>query len=185
MYHLRTYNVFILHHMQCWGCLVWVPSMYTSHSLYLVHNFTDLKLPVAALIFTIGVAGVLINYHADYQKEIVRSTDGNCTIWGNKPSIIRTTYQTLEGEIKKGILLVSGWWGVSRHFHYIPELVAAFCWSIPALFTSLIPYMYFIFLLVLLTHRAIRDDKRCEEKYKDSWKEYCRKVPYKIVPWIF
>ena len=164
---------------------MWVPSFYTSPSLYLVHNRVELGLPLAAAIFVIGIAGIVINYHADYQKEIVRATDGKCTIWGRKPTIIRTTYQTTEGETKKSLLILSGWWGVSRHFHYIPELVAAFCWSVPGLLSSVIPYMYFIFLFVLLTHRAVRDDKRCEEKYKESWKEYCRHVPYKILPWVF
>ena len=159
--------------------------MYTSSTLYLVHHPIELGFLLTVAICAAGVLAILINYQADYQKEIVRKTDGNCTIWGTQPKIIRTTYQTLEGETKNSILLVSGWWGISRHFHYIPELVAAFCWSFAALFESLIPYMYFIFLFILLTHRAIRDDKRCQEKYKGHWKLYCSQVPYKVWPWLF
>jgi len=26
----------------CWGCLVWVPSLYTCHTMYLVDNPVDL-----------------------------------------------------------------------------------------------------------------------------------------------
>lgn len=164
---------------------MWVPSFYTSTSLYLVHHPIDLGFPLAATLFTAGVLAIIINYQADFQKEIVRKTDGKCTIWGNQPKLIRTTYQTLEGETKKGILLASGWWGVSRHFHYIPELAAALFWSVAALFESPIPYMYVIFLFVLLMHRALRDDKRCQEKYKDYWGLYCKQVPYKVWPWVF
>jgi hypothetical protein len=25
-------------------------------------------------------------------------------------------------------------WGLSRHFHYVPEILAAFFWTVPALF---------------------------------------------------
>jgi 7-dehydrocholesterol reductase len=34
----------------------------------------------------------------------------------------------LQGEVKDTILLMDGWWSVSRHFHYVPEILAAFFW---------------------------------------------------------
>jgi len=34
----------------------------------------------------------------------------------------------VQGDVKKSVLLVSGWWSVSRHFHYLPELAASFFW---------------------------------------------------------
>merc|ERR1719199_266858 len=37
-----------------WGCLVWVPAVYTLHSRFLVKNPSGLTLPAAALIFAIG-----------------------------------------------------------------------------------------------------------------------------------
>ena len=171
--------------MQCWGCFVWLPSIYTSHTLYLTNHPNNLGLPLAAIIFTIGALSIYLNYNADWQREKTRNTNGNCTIWGKKPEVIHATYHTTEGEEKNSLLLVSGWWGVSRHFHYIPELLAALCWTLPALFLSPTPYFYFIFLLLLLTHRAIRDDKRCAEKYGKFWDLYCSKVPCKILPFIF
>ena len=128
---------------------------------------------------------VFINYDVDRQKKHVRNTRGNCEIWGTRPQLIHATYLTSEGEEKKSFLLASGWWGVSRHFHYIPELLAAFCWTIPALFHSALPYFYFVFLFLLLTHRAVRDDWRCLEKYGQYWKLYCSKVPYRIFPLLF
>lgn len=170
---------------QCWGCMVWVPSVYTSHALYLTTHPNHLRLPLAIAIFSLGVVSIFLNYDADRQRELTRNTNGDCKIWGKTPVMIRATYHTSEGKERKSLLLVSGWWGVSRHFHYIPELLAAFFWTLPALFTSPVPYFYFGFLVILLTHRAWRDDKRCAEKYGKYWSQYCQKVPYKIIPFLF
>jgi 7-dehydrocholesterol reductase len=71
-----------------------------------------------------------------------------------------------------------------RHFHYIPEILASVFWCIPSLFESPLPYFYPIYLTILLTDRAWRDDKRCADKYKEYWTQYCKKVPYKIIPGV-
>lgn len=39
----------------CWGCLVWVPSVYTSQAMYLVRNPIQLGAPLASAIFLAGV----------------------------------------------------------------------------------------------------------------------------------
>ena len=39
-----------------------------------------------------------------------------------------------------------------------------------------------IFLTILLTDRAFRDDNRCAAKYGADWDTYREKVPYKIIP---
>jgi len=79
-------------------------------------------------------------------------------------------------------LLASGWWGLSRHFHYVPELLGAFFWTLPVLFENVLPYFYMIFLTILLFDRAFRDDKRCAAKYGSDWEAYRRAVPYRIIP---
>jgi 7-dehydrocholesterol reductase len=168
----------------CWGCMVWVPCIYTSPSMYLVLHPVVLSMPVAATIFTLGIACILINYFADRQRQLVRATEGNCTIWGKKPLMTFATYTTERGEIRQNIILASGWWGISRHFHYLPEIGAAFCWSVPALFTHFAPYFYVVFLSFLLFDRAFRDDRRCAKKYGVYWERYCKLVPYKIVPFL-
>ena len=53
---------------------------------------------------------------------------------------IVATYTTTDGTPKTNLLLISGWWGLSRHFHYMPELGAALCWGLPALFQGAMPY---------------------------------------------
>jgi 7-dehydrocholesterol reductase len=169
----------------CWGVLVWLPSVYTSGTLFLVDHPVHLGLPVAAGIAALGVASIFANYFADAQRQRVRATDGECRVWGSKPEVIRAAYVTAKGEKKESLLLLSGFWGLSRHFHYLPEILAAFFWSLPALFTHVLPYFYVIFLSILLLHRSIRDDKRCAAKYGIHWDQYRQRVPWRIIPGLF
>ena len=42
-----------------------------------------------------------------------------------------------------------------------------------------------MFLTALLVHRANRDSEKCQLKYKQYYDEYCKLVPYKILPGIY
>lgn len=168
----------------CWGCLVWVPAVYTSPMLFMVNHPVGLSVVAALIIFALGLASIWINYWADYQRQTVRATNGETTIWGAAPKLILAEYSTETGERKTNLLLASGFWGISRHFHYVPELLAAFFWSCATGFSYFSPFFYVIFLTILLTHRAFRDDTKCRNKYGKYWDEYCKLVPYKIVPGI-
>lgn len=168
----------------CWGCLVWVPGIYASPAMYLVANPINLNPNLALSILGFGVAAILINVMADRQRQVVRATNGNCRVWFKEPRIIKTKYISEKGEVKQSILLTSGWWGVARHFHYLPEIMGAFFWTVPALFINATPYFYVAFLTVLLVDRAFRDDKRCADKYGEYWEIYCNQVPYKILPFL-
>lgn len=131
-----------------------------------------------------GILSIYTNYEADYQKFIIRNNKKS-KIWGKEVEVIEAKYTSDDGEVRETVLVLSGWWGVARHFHYLPEIMAALSWSLPALFDSPIPYCYVMFLLILLLHRSRRDDERCQQKYGMYWKEYCRLVPYKILPGLF
>ncbi|MDE3045488.1 MAG: 7-dehydrocholesterol reductase [Verrucomicrobiota bacterium] len=169
----------------CWGCLVWLPCIYTSPTLYLVHNPNHLGTYLASGIFLAGAASIIVNYLADRQRQVVRAKNGNCFVWRRRPHIIPAIYTTHNGETKRSLLLASGWWGIARHFHYIPEILGSFFWSMPALFTHFIPYFYVAYLTLLLLDRAFRHDQRCADKYGPSWDQYCERVPYKIIPFVF
>ena len=74
--------------------------------------------------------------------------------------VLQATY-IADGIKKKSLLLASGWWGISRHFHYIPEIAASVLWTVPtACEGHLIPFFYAVYLTILLTDRAFRDDVR-------------------------
>jgi len=168
----------------CWGCLVWVPAIYTSPILCLVNHPIHLGVVTATLIAVLGVTSVMINYFADRQRQKVRATNGNCNVWGQRPVLIHAQYMTTEGERKKTVLLASGWWGLARHFHYLPEILGAFFWTVPVLFLNVLPYFYVAFLTILLVHRSLRDEEKCRLKYGKYWQEYCDVVPSRIIPGI-
>jgi len=168
----------------CWGCLVWVPSVYTSQTFFLVTHPVELTPLHFWLNLLVGVAMVGINYDADRQRQEFRKAKGKDLIWGKPPVSIEAKYFT-KGKQRTSLLLASGWWGISRHFHYIPEIVASLAWTVPmASEGKLIPFFYVIYLTILLFDRAVRDDKRCAVKYGAYWDEYCELVPYKVIPGI-
>jgi len=169
----------------CWGCLVWVPSVYTSPAFYLAYNAPEISAGVAAGITALGLAAIWANYDADRQRQSFRESGGKVLVWGAAPDKIEAQYKTSTGETKKSLLLCSGWWGNATHLHYVFELTAAFSWSAPALFVNVLPYFYFIFLCILLADRARRDDIRCGDKYGKYWQQYRQKVPYKMVPYVW
>ncbi len=169
----------------CWGCMVWLPCIYTSPTLYLVNHPNQLSTLASCLIFIVGASCIFINYLADRQRQYVRMKNGDCTVWRKQPELIFANYKTEWGEEKQSLLLASGWWGISRHFHYIPEVLGVFCWSVPALFASALPYFYLIFLILLLIDRAYRHERRCANKYGKNWEKYCERVPFRLIPFIY
>ncbi|HEY2773777.1 MAG TPA: 7-dehydrocholesterol reductase [Candidatus Binatia bacterium] len=169
----------------CWGVMAWVPAVYAITAQYLVLRPYDMPWLLAAAVLLLGVAAICVNYDADAQRQRVRATNGNTTVWGRPPVVIRAHYKTADGKEHESLLLASGWWGLARHFHYVPEITLGLAWSLPAGFTHFVPYFYVTFLTILLFDRATRDDKRCRKKYGADWDEYCRRVPSKIIPGIY
>jgi 7-dehydrocholesterol reductase len=169
----------------CWGCLVWVPAIYTASTLYLVDHPIRLGAPLAGAIAALGLASIAMNYLADAQRQRVRATDGRCVVWGKPPAVIRAAAAAGRGGSAESLLLASGFWGVARHFHYVPELAAAVFWTLPVLFEHALAWLYVPFLAAVLVERAVGDDRRCADKYGAAWSEYRRRVPYRIVPGVF
>lgn len=175
-----------------WGCLVWVPSVYTFHSRFLVQNPSGLSFLAALAIFVISMAGVLLNYAADRERDVFRATNGKCKVWGSEPRYITAKYTIVDRKTgkeaeKTSLLLASGFWGMARHFQYFFELTAAYSWCFLAnpFENGILVMFYAVFLTLLLVDRAKRDTEKCSAKYGKYYEEYCELVPYKIVPGIF
>lgn len=166
----------------CYGCLAFLPIVYTIHTLYLVEHPVLLSETWAFLIAAAGVFSVWANYDCDRQRQEFRASNGKAPVWGKPAEFITAKYTTEDGRERTSILLTSGWWGLSRHIHYIPEILASVFWCVPWQTEHAIAYFYPFYLTILLTDRAWRDDARCGDKYREYWGEYCEKVPYKIVP---
>jgi len=180
-----------------WGCLSWVFSVYTLHTgILLAHKlrysqsrnedaFFTMSAVNAAVTFVVGLLSIYINYEADAQKIRVRKANGKCNVFGKPAEIIRAKYKTKGGKKKESLLLVSGYWGFARHFHYVPELLFALMICVPSQLASSLQLFYFVYLTILLCDRTGRDDQRCSEKYGTFWKQYCSRVQYKMVPFIW
>uniref|UniRef100_A0A6U1VU29 7-dehydrocholesterol reductase n=1 Tax=Vannella robusta TaxID=1487602 RepID=A0A6U1VU29_9EUKA len=169
-----------------YGCVVFMPFTFTLSGVSLVYHPSHHLSVLGAIVSSILCLGfIYLNYSADDQKQRVRATDGNCTIWGRPPKVIRA--KTYGYTKKASLLLCSGWWGVSRHFHYLADIGSVFLWTLPAgwPWENPIVYFYWVFLTILFIDRAKRDDLRCARKYKQSWAKYCSLVPYKIFPYIW
>ncbi|MEO6952303.1 MAG: 7-dehydrocholesterol reductase, partial [Polyangia bacterium] len=169
----------------CWGVLCWVPCLYTLSTFFLVSHPMELNVIQSIGLASFGLLALSINYLADRQRQHVRRTNGQTKVWGRTPRLIEARYTTSDGKTQTNLLLASGYWGISRHFHYVPELLLALAWTIPVGGTRVLPYFYFAFLFVLLVDRAGRDDRRCEQKYGEAWNTYRAAVPYKILPGIY
>eukprot|EP00804_Cyclotella_cryptica_P020693 CCRYP_003487-RA/>CCRYP_003487-RA protein AED:0.34 eAED:0.34 QI:217/1/1/1/0/0/2/206/530 len=175
-----------------WGCLVWVPSVYTLHSRFLVQHPSGLSFPLAFALFVLSILGVLLNYAADRERDVFRASKGQCLVWGSNPRYITAKYTTVDrktGQVteKTSLLLASGFWGMARHFQYFFELTAAYSWCFLAnpVQNGVFVMFYAVFLTGLLVDRAKRDTDKCRLKYGKYYEEYCDLVPYKIIPGIF
>jgi protein-S-isoprenylcysteine O-methyltransferase Ste14 len=160
--------------MLAFGDLVWVPMTYTLQALYLVNHRVDLSWPAIVALVLMNLAGLAIFRTVNNQKNTFRLDPDNARIWGQPVKFL----QTAQG----GKLLLSGFWGWSRHFNYVGDLLMAWAWSLPCGFASPVPYFYPIYFTILLVHRERRDHDLCRQKYGADWDRYCEAVPWRILP---
>jgi 7-dehydrocholesterol reductase len=169
----------------CWGVLCWLPCVYTLSTMFLVTHPSAMSVPAAIALFLFGVLAIWVNYDADAQRQRVRASNGKAAVWGKAPVLIEAHYTTGDGKQHSNLLLASGWWGVARHFHYVPELTLAACWIAPVGFAHALPWFYLFFLTILLVDRAGRDDLRCAKKYGRDWETYKAQVRWRMVPFVY
>ena len=174
-----------------WGCLVWVPSIYTLHSRFLVLHPSGFSQLTAGLIFGVGFSGVLLNYWADVQRKTFRENEGRGVVWGRPPVYVEAQYVVRNPDgsetTRSSLLLACGFWGIARHFHYAFELTAAWSWCLLAnpWKNGALPLFYATFLTILLAERAKRDERKCQKKYGKYYEQYSEKVPYLIIPGLY
>uniref|UniRef100_A0A670ZLQ1 Delta(14)-sterol reductase TM7SF2 n=1 Tax=Pseudonaja textilis TaxID=8673 RepID=A0A670ZLQ1_PSETE len=161
--------------MLAYGDLAWVPFLYSLQSCFLVTHPQKLSLPLAGGIVLLNALGYSIFRGANSQKNTFRRNPADPRVAGLR------TIPTATGRR----LLVSGWWGFVRHPNYLGDLIMAFAWSLPCGFTHILPYFYILYFTLLLAHRDARDEHQCRRKYGLAWQEYCRRVPYRIVPYLY
>ncbi len=171
--------------MLAWGDTTFLPAFYTLQAQYLARYPVYLNTWQSALVLATGLTGYAIFRFANHEKDYVRSQDGDVVLWGRQATYIRCSYPTNDGKVHSSILLTSGWWAVSRHSNYLGDLVLSFAMCAACEFRNALPWSYFFYMAVLLAHRTIRNEARCRQKYGQKWEEYCREVPWRIVPGVW
>jgi 7-dehydrocholesterol reductase len=185
-----------------WGCLFLVPSLYTSSTFFIATHPYNTNNIIALIMFILGLVFLYLNYYIDQQKFLFQLdkekdskhlTTESVAFKGTTFKIIENgRWRWLEGPRGDGTiarLLLSHFWQTGRHVNYTFELLLATTWTGVAFFTSLkIIYLgcfaYTLFILILLIHRTIRDDKKCSEKYGNMWRLYKKLVPTNFFPCV-
>uniref|UniRef100_A0A8D0TP72 Delta(14)-sterol reductase TM7SF2 n=1 Tax=Sus scrofa TaxID=9823 RepID=A0A8D0TP72_PIG len=161
--------------MLAFGDLAWVPFTYSLQAQFLLYHPQPLGLPGASVICLINAVGYYIFRGANSQKNTFRKNPSDPRVADLE------TIPTATGRQ----LLVSGWWGMVRHPNYLGDLIMALAWSLPCGVSHLLPYFYLLYFTALLVHREARDEQQCLQKYGLAWHEYCRRVPYRIMPYVY
>ena len=177
--HLYTYDLFAerVGFKLGWGCIAFYPYFYAI-ALWATVDLPSTDTPVwllviFALIFFIGWG---LSRGANLQKYFFKK-DPTKVFLGISPETITDGNKTL---------LVNGFWGLSRHINYLGEILMAtgiiLCVGHPL---HIAPWLYPLYYVALLFPRQIDDDKRCALKYGELWNSYLKRVPYKIIPYIY
>lgn len=190
-----TWDIF----QEAWGWMLiyWnlagVAFAYTFNGRFIYSQGASLEeLPTWAVAFF--VVGVILAYwvfdEANAQKNRFRARKLSGAFVERPWAFPQMPNATLENPkylttARGSSLLMDGWWIYARKPHYTADLCLALLLCFPCGFSHFLPYFFACFFLPMLVHRSIRDSKRCAEKYGKDWDEYCRQVPYILVPGIY
>lgn len=177
--HLYTYDFFAerVGFKLGWGCLTFYPYFYAV-AIWSVADLPSPQTPnwllvLFALVFFIGWG---LARGANMQKFRYKTQPGT-TFLGIQPETIT------DGN---SALLVSGFWGLSRHINYLGEILMGLGIALSVGHPDLIwPWLYPAYYVALLFPRQADDDKRCAAKYGALWQIYTQKVKYRIIPFLY
>lgn len=178
--------------MLCFWNLCGVPFMYTFNSAFLQLNAGPVGAP-RALVVALFVALLVVYYvwdTANSQKNIyrqqLRGTFKQRPWWVFPQLPWNCVPQPKHIKTKQGTpLLVDGWYKYARKVQYTADALMALFWGLACGTSHALPYFYFLFFSGMVTHRALRDHEKCARKYGSDWDEYCRQVPYVLIPGIW
>eukprot|EP00199_Chlamydomonas_sp_CCMP681_P000824 CAMPEP_0119109460 /NCGR_PEP_ID=MMETSP1180-20130426/17922_1 /TAXON_ID=3052 ORGANISM="Chlamydomonas cf sp, Strain CCMP681" /NCGR_SAMPLE_ID=MMETSP1180 /ASSEMBLY_ACC=CAM_ASM_000741 /LENGTH=456 /DNA_ID=CAMNT_0007095217 /DNA_START=166 /DNA_END=1536 /DNA_ORIENTATION=+ len=164
--------------MLAFGDLAWVPFVFTTSGRFLNDYPQDLSLAGVAAVLAVKFLGYWIFRGANGQKDIFR----------RNPMDPRVRHLESMPTERGTRLLISGWWGASRHINYFGDWIMGISWCMPCGLVglqSVVPYFYCIYFATLLIHRERRDDLACRHKYGKDWDKYCSIVKSRIIPGVY
>lgn len=192
--------------MLAFGDLTWVPFIYSLQARYLVDHDPGLSAGAIAAVTAIHFLGertcrlalccdfciCLLLYSSHFNLlcfttgyYIFRSANSEKDAFRSNPDAPEVAHLRYLPTQRGTKLLISGWWGAARKINYTGDWLITLSWCLLCGFDSPIPYFQAIYFLILLVHRADRDDGFCAEKYGADWDEYKRQVPYRFVPFVW
>ena len=177
--HLYTYDFFAerVGFKLGWGCLVFYPYFYSialwSTAGLESSGINGWTLLASAVIF---LGGWCLARGANMQKFYFKTAPDRAP-FGIAP-------RTLQGDERA--LLVSGFWGLSRHINYLGEILMGIGIALSVSpYGQWLPWLYPLYYILLLFPRQADDDKRCAAKYGDLWQRYVAQVKYRIIPFVY
>ena len=184
--HLYTYDLFAekIGFKLVWGCLAFYPFFYPLNAYFLARlpKDTDINNITALGIAVLFFIGWMITRGANMQKYYFRVHPERVTFFfGLFPQNV----------IPNSRILCSGFWGASRHFNYFGEILQAIALALPLFLISQsnvikgVSLLYPLYYILLFVPRQMDDDAICKMKYGKLWDEYEKRVPWRIVPFIY
>jgi delta14-sterol reductase len=177
--HLYTYDLFAERtgFKLGFGCLTFYPYFYAV-SLWCTVNLPNPGLPLwlSGVFVLVFLLGWMTTRGANLQKFLFKIAPEKKFIC-MKPKAISDGNRSL---------LVSGFWGASRHINYLGEIVQACGIALAAGYPAVLGvWLYPLYYVGLLFSRQADDDKICKAKYGELWDTYTKKVKYRIIPFVY
>ncbi len=161
-----------------WGCLVFYPFFYPV-GLWTTADLPNPHTPVPLLVLcgVLFFAGWVLSRGANLQKFQFKQ-DPTAKAFGLLEP------RAISGEGQQ--VLAGGFWSLSRHINYLGEIVMACALALSLGHPGQLgPWLYPLYYVALLLPRQAADDRRCAQKYGALWVDYCKRVPWRIIPRIY
>jgi delta14-sterol reductase len=158
-----------------WGCFVFYPFFYAV-GLWTTADLPNPHWPAAAYagIAALFVTGWILARGANLQK------------YHFKRDPTHKAFGFMAPEALDGRVLVSGFWGLSRHINYLGELLMSSALALSLSHPAVLgPWLYPLYYVGLLVPRQLDDDRRCAQKYGPLWERYKQRVKWRIVPFVY
>uniref|UniRef100_A0A8C4QG07 Delta(14)-sterol reductase TM7SF2 n=1 Tax=Eptatretus burgeri TaxID=7764 RepID=A0A8C4QG07_EPTBU len=147
-----------------------VPFAYPIQNYFLLHHPQGITVQATIYTILIYIFGFVMYVHSNDQKR----------------SFCKDPNSFHKIQTKMGnYLLASGWWGWVRHPHYLGDIIVTMAWSLPCGLSYIVPHLYLFLCIFTLVNRAKVVEQDCHRKYGTAWEEYCRRVKYRFVPFIY
>jgi protein-S-isoprenylcysteine O-methyltransferase Ste14 len=178
--HLYTYDIFAerVGFKLVWGCFTFYPYFY-SIGLWATAGRPNPGTPpwLLVLFALVFFAGWTLSRGANMQKYFFKTQPERVFLGVMRPRTLSDGANTL---------LDSGFWAVSRHVNYLGEILMATGLALVLGYPGVWEvWLYPLYYVALLVARERADERRCAAKYDGLWDEYTRRVPRRIVPWIY